>query len=123
MPRTPLTIVYDGGCPFCSRFVRLLRLRENFDVALTDARAIPDRVAAYARQGIKVDEGMIVELEGALHHGANAVCLLSALSTRTGVWNWFSASLFRYRPVARLLYPTMRLGRRVTLTALGRRRI
>ncbi len=123
MPRTPLTIVYDGGCPFCSRYVRLLRLRENFDIALIDARTVPDRVAAYAHQGIKIDEGLVVEVGGVLHYGANAVCLLSALSTRAGAWNWIFASLFRHRSVALLFYPAMRLGRRVTLAALGRRRI
>ena len=116
-------IVYDGGCPFCSCYVRLMRLREDFDVALIDARTVPDRVAAYACQGIKIDEGMIVEVEGGVHHGADAVCLLSALSTQAGTWNRIFASLFRHRSVARFFYPAMRLGRRVTLAALDRRRI
>lgn len=105
-----LRIVYDGQCPFCSRYVQLLRLRERFDVSLLDARREPERASRY---GLDLNEGMIVDLDGTVHHGAAAVSLLSKLSRRPGPLS---------RPaMARLLYPAMRLGRQLTLRILGRK--
>jgi predicted DCC family thiol-disulfide oxidoreductase YuxK len=114
----PLRIVYDGDCPFCSRYVRLVRLRDNFDVELVDARADPETARRY---GLDLNEGMIVDLDGAVHHGSDAVWILSQLSSRSGVWNRTLAGAFSSRFAARLLYPVMRLGRWATLLLLGKR--
>lgn len=108
----PLRIVYDGECPFCSRYVQLVRLREEFEVELVDARREPEKAKRY---GLDLNEGMIVDLDGQVHHGAEAVWLLSTLSRRPG--------LFSRRPIAEALYPVLRLGRRLTLRALGRKPI
>ena len=62
-----LRIIYDGDCPFCSSYVALLRLREQYDVRLVDARKEPALAAQY---GLDLNEGMIVDLDGKVHHGA-----------------------------------------------------
>jgi predicted DCC family thiol-disulfide oxidoreductase YuxK len=105
-----LRIVYDGDCPFCSRYVALVRLRERHAVRLIDARREPDTAAAY---GLDLNAGMIADLDGAVHHGAAAVALLSRLSRRPG-------PLASDR-MAQALYPLMRMGRALTLRVLGRR--
>lgn len=110
MPR--LRIVYDGDCPFCSRYVQLVRLKERFEVELIDARQQPQQAASY---GLDLNQGMIADLDGAVHHGADAVWLLSRLSDRPGP--------FARRRVARALYPVLRLGRLLSLRALGRKPI
>lgn len=104
-----LRIVYDGQCPFCSRYVELVRLRERFDVTLIDARRERERADAY---GLDLNEGMIVDLDGSVHHGAAAVSLLSRLSRRPGP--------LAHPAVARWAYPVMRLVRQGTLRVLGR---
>jgi predicted DCC family thiol-disulfide oxidoreductase YuxK len=107
-----LCIVYDGNCPFCRSYVRLLRLREHYEVRLVDARREP----AFATQyGLDLNEGMIVDLDGAIYHGAGAMSLLSRLSSTTNPLRseWF----------ARAVYPLFRFGRNVTLKILGRSRI
>jgi hypothetical protein len=90
----------------------MVRLKERFDVELLDARQAPQKAASY---GLDLNEGMIADLDGEVHHGADAVWLLSRLSRRPGP--------FADRRIARALYPVMRLGRRLTLGALGRKPI
>lgn len=107
-----LRIVYDGDCPFCSSYVGLLRLREKYDVQLVDARKDP---ALAARYGLDLNEGMIVDLDGKVHHGARAMSLLARLSGRF--------SPLRSEWVAGAFYPLFRCGRNVTLRMLGRSRI
>ncbi len=108
-----LRIVYDGDCPFCRSYVALLRLREQYDVRLVDARKEPALAAQY---GLDLNEGMIADLDGEVHHGARAVSLLSRLSESHVSplrWDWF----------ADFAYPVVRFGRNAALKVLGRRQI
>ena len=42
-----MEIFYDGQCPFCRRYVRLLELRSEIgDIALIDARSDDPRIEA-----------------------------------------------------------------------------
>lgn len=117
-----LTVIYDGDCPFCSRYVRLCRLRESFDVDLVDARAHPDLVVELRSKGYDLDAGIVVQVEeGGAHHGAEAMWLLSTLSSKNGLWNRFFAAVFRNRRLAGILYPVLRAGRNLTLRLLGRK--
>lgn len=115
-------VVYDGACPFCAAYVRLLRLREAAGpVTLVDARAGGHPVLARLRaEGVDLDRGMVVALGGRLHHGAAAMTVLAALSTPSGAWNRAMAWGFRRPGRARLLYPPLAFGRRVLLRLLGR---
>ena len=107
-----LHVVYDGDCPFCSSYVSLLRLREQYDVHLVDARKEPEFAARY---GLDLNEGMIADLDGDVHHGARAVSLLSRLSG--------TMSPLRFEWIASLVYPLLRFGRNAALKVLGRSQI
>jgi predicted DCC family thiol-disulfide oxidoreductase YuxK len=106
---TTLCIVYDGDCPFCRSYVNLLRLRERYDVRLVDARREPQVAARY---GLDLNEGMIADLDGEVHHGARAMALLSRLSG--------GVSPLRSERVAALVYPLFRACRNAALKVLGR---
>src|SRR5262245_8077288 len=112
MSRIPLRVLYDGECPFCSRYVQMVRLERRFAVELVDARQQAERIKGY---GLDLNQGMIADLDGEIYYGADAVWLLSTLSGRLGPLAW--------RPFARALYPWLRRGRHLTLKALGRKPI
>lgn len=123
-PPRVLEIAYDGECPFCSRYVALLRLRARFDeVRLIDLRSEPERVARYREQGLDPDAGMVVELDGTCHHGADAVAILAALGGEDDLWNRLHRRVFATPSRARRLYPLLRAGRDLTLRLLGRHRL
>ena len=105
-----LRIIYDGACPFCANYVGLMRLREGHAVELVDARQERDVADSY---GLDLNDGMIVDLDGQVFHGARAVALLSRLSRRPGP--------LASDQVAATLYPWMRRGRSITLKLLGRK--
>ena len=107
-----LRIIYDGECPFCSRYAAWQRLHAEYTVELVDARADPVRAQSY---GLDLNEGMIVDLDGRVYHGAEAVSLLSRLSARPGP--------LRHESLARRIYPALRFGRNLTLRLLGRKPI
>ena len=118
----PSVIIYDGDCVFCQNYVRFMRLREAIGpVELIDARSGDPRVERYWREGYDLNEGMIFVHRGRVHYGADAVHVLATLSSRSSLFNRFNALVFSHAAIARALYPALRLGRLVTLRALGRK--
>ncbi|WP_300972955.1 thiol-disulfide oxidoreductase DCC family protein [Sphingomonas sp. LHG3406-1] len=117
-------IVYDGDCVFCQNYVRFLRLRKAVgDVELLDARSGDPRLAAYWKAGYDLNEGMLFVHQGRVFYGAEAVHVLATL---TGSHNWLNrlnARLFSSSRMARLLYPALKAGRRLTLLVRGRSEI
>jgi predicted DCC family thiol-disulfide oxidoreductase YuxK len=119
-----LWIVYDGECPFCSRYVLLYRLRESgWRVHLIDARSDHPLVAAVRRDRFDLNAGMVVCWRGAFHHGAAAVHLLALLGDDATVFNRLNRLLFSNPRLARRVYPWLARGRHLTLRLLGRRPI
>ncbi|MGR3541143.1 MAG: DCC1-like thiol-disulfide oxidoreductase family protein [Hasllibacter sp.] len=123
-PGRPTTIVYDGECPFCSRYVAMVRLREAVGpVTLVDARQGGPLVEALQAQGYDLNEGMVLLMNGEVYHGADSVHRMGLLSTDVGAFNKLNAAIFSNPTASRILYPGMRFGRNLTLRLLGRRRI
>ena len=122
-------IVYDGECPFCSAYVRMMRLREAAGrVELVDARADHPAVSMLVAKGYDLDEGMALvrpcaDGEPDIAHGDDCIHQLALMTTGSGLFNRINARIFRSRHASRLLYPWMRRGRNLALRILGRRRL
>lgn len=117
-------LLYDGECPFCSRYVTHVRLREAAGpVILVNAREHPALVEEVQRQGYDIDTGMVLKLNGNYYHGADCIHALALLTTQSGWFNRLNALAFRSRTFARLAYPVLRAGRNFTLKLLGRARL
>lgn len=114
-------IIYDGDCIFCQNYVRFVRLRETIGpVELLDARSGDPRVKAHWRQGYDLNEGMLFVHRGTTYYGADAVNVLATLSSDTTWLNRLNGAIFSRPATARLLYPALKLGRRLTLLARGK---
>lgn len=117
-------IIYDGDCPFCSRYVALIRLRESIGpVQLINVREHPDVNDQYLTRGINLDEGMILILDRKEYFGADCVNRLALLSSGSTLFNKLNAAIFRYEWLSSFLYPIMRFGRNLTITILGRAKL
>ena len=114
MSSTPALIIYDGECPFCRNYVRLLRLREAIgQVELVDARSGDPRVSAFQRKGYNLDKGMLFVHEGRVHHGSDAIHVLAGLTNpeKSAFRLRINAKVFSSRAASVLLYQVLRLGR------------
>lgn len=116
-----MAVIYDGQCVFCSAYVQLLRLREAVGkVQLVDARSEGIADLIDRQLGLDLNKGMLVIYHGRYYYGADAMTLLSVLTSPSGVLNRTIALAFRSNVLSRMLYPFLRLGRRTALLMLGR---
>ena len=117
-------IVYDGECPFCSAYVRLVRLRETAGkVHLLNAREPHPLVDELKAKGFDLDEGMALKIGDAIYHGPNVMNRLALMSGESGVLNRLHLWIFSNPSRAKFLYPFLRAGRNATLRVLGRSKI
>lgn len=63
---------------------------------------------------------MIAVYGGKIYYGSDAIALISTLSANAGGVQVILSKLLSNSTRARLLYPVMKFGRRITLKALGR---
>jgi predicted DCC family thiol-disulfide oxidoreductase YuxK len=114
-------IVYDGQCPFCTRYMLLYRIGEQVGkVHMIDARSDHPIVAEIRGRGLKLDNGMAVKWNGVVYHGPAAMQVLATLGSEDTAFNSVNRILFSRPRLARFLYPMLVAGRRLTLRLLGR---
>lgn len=119
-----VVVVYDGECPFCSRYVKMVRLREAVGkVTIINARNGGPVVEALRAQSYDLDEGMVLMIGERIYHGAACIHILAMLSSSSGLFNRVNAAVFKSETVARILYPVLRFGRNMTLRLLSRSRL
>jgi len=113
-------VLYDGACPACSRYVAATGLVGRGDIALIDARSDPALVAQHAAAGRKIDDGMVVAIDGAIHYGADATRKLAEIGQPATPGRRFLLWFVGTAPWADALYPVLAAGRRGLLRLLGR---
>lgn len=121
----PLIIIYDGECPFCQAYVKMLRLKQTFgNVHLISARESDDPIVSTLKaQGVQFDRGIVVQWQGRILQADEAMHFLSQSSTPSTLFNRFNIWLFQHPQVAKAIYPFLYAGRNTALFFLNHKRI
>jgi predicted DCC family thiol-disulfide oxidoreductase YuxK len=119
-----ILLVYDRECPVCDAYCRMVRIRESVGalrlVNARDAGGIMDEITA---KGLDIDEGMVLKFGNSLYYGADAIHVLSLMSSRSGVFNRLTYWIFRSKGLSTMLYPLFRFFRNLLLKLLRKSRI
>ena len=120
IPDEGVWLVYDGECPVCRTYCSYIRIRQaTGQLHLVDVRqpgALMDEITA---AGLDIDQGMVLKMSGQLYYGADAIHMLTLLSSPSGLFNRFNYYLFSTRLGSRILYPLGKALRNLLLKVLG----
>lgn len=120
IPDEGVWLVYDGECPVCRTYCSYIRIRQaTGQLHLVDARqpgALMDEITA---AGLDIDQGMVLKMSGQLYYGADAIHMLTLLSSPSGLFNRFNYYLFSTRLGSRILYPLGKALRNMVLKVQG----
>ncbi len=114
-----LTLYYDKQCPFCSKYANLLKLKENFEITLKDARENQSEISLISGN-LNINDGFIVVYKKDCFQGAKALSFLNSAVDKTtllGKLHFF----FRYDNLfSNLLYKLFFILRKIILFILGK---
>jgi predicted DCC family thiol-disulfide oxidoreductase YuxK len=118
-------LLYDGDCPFCSSYIKLMKIREHYpDFELINARAKSSQLDEAKRLDYNLNEGMLIKLDETYYYGSEAISIINNISTlqqQRGIFFKIHKILFSRRAVTKVLYRIMRIGRLITLKLLGKK--
>jgi predicted DCC family thiol-disulfide oxidoreductase YuxK len=119
-----MLIIYDGLCPLCNQFSKRVHLQRAVGVVeLLDARSTDSRIIQFIAAGYKLDQTLLVQYNGHIYVGAQAMHLIATCSSQDNWFNRLFATVFKHPLIARLLYRPLTWGRTILLRLLGRPRI
>jgi hypothetical protein len=112
-----LTLYYDNQCPFCSKYANFLKLKENFEITLKDARENQSEISLVC-ENLNINDGFIVIYENNCFQGVKALELLnSAVDKDTFLGKLHF--IFRYDNIfSKILYKILFILRKIILFVL-----
>ena len=112
-----ITLYYDKKCPFCSKYANLLKLKENFEITLKDARQNLSEISSICEK-LDINDGFIVVYENHCFQGSKALAFLnSAVDKDTFLGKLHF--IFRYDNFfSKILYNVLFILRKIILFVL-----
>ena len=121
---TQVLLVYDRQCPACEFYCQLAQIDAvHGTLQRIDAREPSDILDRITRAGLDIDQGMVLETNGQLYYGADAIHELARRAPRRGAFHRLSRALFGSHVWAQRLYPALRAGRNTLLKLLGKSKV
>ncbi|WP_415398638.1 DCC1-like thiol-disulfide oxidoreductase family protein [Synechococcus sp. W4D4] len=115
-----LTLVYDGGCPFCRHFALRSELVGGLpDLVIRDGRGDHALRAELKQRGLDLARGAVLLEGNQAWHGAEAIAQLCSRLRPSDPLLALLRQLFAAPPQARRLYPLLLWARRQALQWKG----
>ena len=115
-----LTLIYDGGCPFCREFALRSELKAGIpNLQIVDGRTDHSIRSELNALGLPLRDGAVL-IEGEQRwHGSEAIAELSRRMEPSDPLLKLLAKLFRHNQRSALAYPALLAARRVALATRG----
>lgn len=116
----PNSLIYDGDCPLCKRFVIYTYFRNNIpNFKLINARENAQLVQELLELNLDLNKGMVFIYNNQLYYNDKSVHELAKLVKRESFFNKLFHAVFRHKFLAWMFYPLLKAGRRVALKIKG----
>lgn len=78
-----IELFYDKECPFCNSYAKYIKLKEEHQLILFNAREEKNQIQDLKEQGFDINDGFIVLInDGEIYQGAEAIVFLNKISQK-----------------------------------------
>ena len=112
-----ITLYYDKQCPFCTKYANLLKLKENFEITLKDARENLDEISVLCKN-LDINDGFIVIYKNDCFQGAKALEFLNRAVDKTTILGKLHFFFAYENTFSKFLYKTLFILRKIALFIL-----
>ncbi len=115
-----LTLVYDGGCPFCRHFAQRSELMGGLpNLVIRDGRSDHELRAMLRSKGFNLSNGAVLMDEDQIWHGSEAISMLCRHLSPSDPLLQLLNGLFKDSGRANLFYPGLLMARQIALGLRG----
>ena len=115
-----LTLIYDGGCPFCRHFAQRSELMGGLpDLVIRDGRSDHELRAMLRSKGFNLSNGAVLMDEDQIWHGSEAISMLCRHLSPSDPLLQLLNGLFKDSGRANLFYPGLLMARQIALGLRG----
>lgn len=119
-----ILLVYDKECPICDYYCLKVRIEESVgQLVLVDARQSSEVMDEITAQGLDIDQGMVLKLNGQLYYGPDAIYMLTQIGGKSGLFNRLNYLFYGSKVGSKIFYPISKFFRNVLLKMLGKTKI
>lgn len=115
-----IKLYYDHECPFCKEYSKYVELRKTFDIEIINAREELEKINAFKNKGFDINDGMIIEYEGDIFQGSDAIKIIDKYILKKSAVDIFLSFIVHIPGFKLIIYPVVKAVRIVTLKILGR---
>tara|TARA_Y100001968_G_C18912730_1_gene506015 strand:+ start:77 stop:478 length:402 start_codon:yes stop_codon:yes gene_type:complete len=114
--------IYDGECPFCNNFAKLLELRKILpSLQILDGRENLEKLTELYKKGYDLNKGAILINNGEIKHGADAISwICSQIKDPNDSLLEILRIIFTSNNRSRIMFPFLLWARRILLTVKGK---
>ena len=115
-----IKLYYDRECPFCKEYSKYVELRKTFDIEIINAREDLEKLNAFKNKGFDINDGMIIEHEGNIFQGSDAVKIIDNYILKKSGIDIFFSFIINLPGFKQIIYPLVKAVRIIILKSLGR---
>ena len=114
--------IYDGECPFCNHFAKLLELKSSIpSLEIVDGRKDLKQLTKLYKQGYDLNKGAILINKGKIKHGAEAInWICTELNGPNDSILEILRIIFKSKKRTTNIFPFLLWSRRIALTLKGK---
>ena len=114
--------IYDGECPFCNHFAKLLEFKSSIpSLQIINGRENLEQLTELYKKGYDLNKGAILIRNGKIKHGADAISLIcSELNEPNDSLLKLLRIIFTSNKRSKVLFPFLLWARRFLLTLRGK---
>jgi len=110
-----IVIYYDKDCPFCKNYVNFLKLKDNYELILKNAREEKNEIK------LDLNNGFVVSFKDKFYQGSKALKFLDSIVNKSTILGKLH-SFFKYDNISsKFLYKFIFLFRKILLFLIGKK--